>query len=58
MAHLRFKALDLANNRPKVQVDSNGKISEYFASDVFGLPQMQAIFSPDFFKKVKKIIYD
>ncbi|MEQ8242994.1 MAG: glutamine synthetase III [Fulvivirga sp.] len=58
MAHLRFKALDLANNRPKVQVDSNGKISEYFASDVFGLPQMQAILSPDVFKKVKKIIYD
>lgn len=58
MAHLRFKALDLANNRPKVQVESNGKISEYFASDVFGLPQMQAILSPDVFKKVKKIIYD
>ncbi|MEQ9660726.1 glutamine synthetase III [Fulvivirga sp.] len=58
MAHLRFKALDLANNRPKVQVDSNGKISEYFASDVFGLPQMQPILSPDVFKKVKKIIYD
>ncbi|MTI38249.1 glutamine synthetase III [Fulvivirga lutimaris] len=58
MAHLRFKALDLANNRPKVKVESNGKISEYFASDVFGLPQMQASLSPDVFKRVKKIIHD
>jgi glutamine synthetase len=56
MAHLRFKALDLANNRPKVQVESNGKISDYFASDVFGLTQMQELLAPDIYKKVKTAI--
>jgi glutamine synthetase len=56
MAHLRFKALDLANNRPKVQVESNGKISDYFASDVFGLTQMQELLAPDIYKKVKMAI--
>lgn len=56
MAHLRFKALDLANNRSKIKVESGGKISDYFASDVFGLPQMQALLSPDVFKKVKHAI--
>ena len=56
MAHLRFKALDLANNRPKIQVQSEGKISDYFASDVFGLPQMQSLLAPDVYKKVKTAI--
>lgn len=56
MAHLRFKSLDLANNRPKVKVESQGKISDYFASDIFGLPQMQSLLSPDVFKRVKKAI--
>ncbi len=56
MAHLRFKALDLANNRPKVQVESKGKISDYFASEVFGLPQMETLLSPDVYKRVKKAI--
>ncbi|MEQ8927740.1 MAG: glutamine synthetase III [Fulvivirga sp.] len=56
MAHLRFKALDLANNRSKIKVESQGKISDYYASDVFGLKQMQELLSPDVFKKVKNAI--
>ncbi len=58
MAHLRFKALDLANNRPKVHVEANGKISDYFAQDVFSLKEMQALLAPDVFKKVKNAIDD
>lgn len=56
MAQLRFKALEKANNRIKVKVESSGKISDYFGQDVFGLPQMQALLSPDYYKKVKKAI--
>ncbi len=58
MAHLRFKALDLANNRPKVQVEVKGKISEFFASDVFGISQMEELLASDVFKKVKIAIDD
>ncbi|MBL3658544.1 glutamine synthetase III family protein [Fulvivirga sediminis] len=58
MAHLRFKALDLANNRPKINFESKGKISDFYAQDVFGLKQMQTLLSPDIFKKVKKVIED
>lgn len=56
MAQLRFKALEKANNRTKIKVESPGKISDYFGQDVFGLPQMQALLSPDYYKKVKKAI--
>lgn len=56
MANLRFKALDLANNRSEVKLEAEGKISDYFAKDVFGLKEMQAILSPDVFKRVKKAI--
>ncbi|UII21045.1 glutamine synthetase III family protein [Fulvivirga ligni] len=58
MAHLRFKALELSNNRPKVEVQSPGKISEFYGKDVFGLKQMQALLSPDIYKKVKKSIQE
>ncbi|HNP19374.1 MAG TPA: glutamine synthetase III [Fulvivirga sp.] len=58
MAHLRFKALDLANNRPKIQVEENGKISEFFAADVFGIDQMEKLLASDVFKKVKIAIDD
>ncbi|UII27037.1 glutamine synthetase III [Fulvivirga maritima] len=58
MAHLRFKALDLANNRPKINVESKAKISDFYAQDVFGLKQMQTLLSPEIFKKVKKAIED
>lgn len=56
MAQLRFKALEKANNRPKIKVEAPGKISEFFGVDVFGLPQMQALLSPSFYKKVKSAI--
>ncbi len=56
MAHLRFKALEKANNRPKIKVEIEGKISEFFGKDVFGLQQMQALLSPAYFKKVKNAI--
>ncbi|MEL7003557.1 MAG: glutamine synthetase III, partial [Bacteroidota bacterium] len=56
MANLRFKALDLANTRKKVEVPSSGNISEYYAQDVFGMSEMQALLSPDIFKRVKKAI--
>lgn len=56
MAHLRFKALEKANNRPKIKVEIEGKISEFFGKDVFGLQQMQALLSPGYYKKVKNAI--
>ena len=58
MAHLRFKALELSNNRPKIEVESPGKISDFYGKDVFGLKQMQALLSPDIYKKVKKSIQE
>lgn len=56
MANLRFKALDLANNRTKVELQSEGKISDFYGQDVFGLKDMQALLAPDVFKRVKKAI--
>ncbi|ELR73583.1 Glutamine synthetase type III, GlnN [Fulvivirga imtechensis AK7] len=56
MAQLRFKALELANNRPRIRVDVQGKISDFFRQDVFGLKEMQAILSPEAFKKIKQAI--
>ncbi|MCG8391111.1 MAG: glutamine synthetase III [Cytophagales bacterium] len=56
MAKLRFDALDQANNRPSVKVEAPGKISEYFGQDVFDLKRMQALLSPDIYKKVKQAI--
>ena len=56
MMKLRFNALDKANNRPRIYIESPGKISEYFAEDVFDLPKMQLHLSPDVFKRVKSAI--
>lgn len=56
MAHLRFKALDLANNRTRTKVEVSGKISDFFGQDVFGLREMQSLLAPDVYKKVKKAI--
>ncbi len=56
MAKLRFDALNQANNRPTVKVELPGKISEYFGQDVFDLKKMQALLSPDIFKKVRQAI--
>ncbi len=56
MAHLRFKALERAINRPKVKVEAPGRISEFFGKDVFGMLEMQKLLSPEVFKKVRKAI--
>ena len=56
MAHLRFKALDLANNRNRIKTDITEKISDFFGQDVFGLKQMQELLSPEVFKRVEKAI--
>ncbi|MTI20885.1 glutamine synthetase type III, partial [Fulvivirga sp. RKSG066] len=56
MALLRFKALERANNRSRIKVESPGKISEYFGKDVFGLPQMRGLLAPGYYKKVKNAI--
>ncbi len=56
MAHLRFKALERANGRPKIEVKAPGKISEFYGEDVFGMKEMQQLLSPEIFKKVKKAI--
>lgn len=56
MAHLRFKALELANNRTSVEVKLPGNISEYYGDNVFNLQQMQALLTPDVYKRVKRAI--
>lgn len=56
MSHLRFKALERAINRPKVNVVAPGRISDFFAQDVFGLPEMQKLLAPAVYKTVKKAI--
>ncbi|MDH5602810.1 MAG: glutamine synthetase III [Cyclobacteriaceae bacterium] len=57
MAYLRFKALEEANNRPKVRPQApSTKISDYFESEVFGLSQMEKSLSPEVFKTVKRAI--
>ncbi|UII30027.1 glutamine synthetase III [Fulvivirga ulvae] len=56
MAHLRFKALDLANNRTRTKVEVSGKISDFFGQDVFGLREMQSLLAPEIYKRVKKAI--
>lgn len=56
MTSLRKTALERANSRPKVEVKSSGRISEYFGQDVFGLHEMQKLLAPDVFKKVSKAI--
>jgi glutamine synthetase len=57
MAHLRFKALEEVQNRPKVRVEAeSNKVSEYFGENSFGLEKMRATLSPEAYKKVKKAI--
>ncbi|MCA6075283.1 glutamine synthetase III [Fulvivirga sedimenti] len=56
MTTLRKTALERANSRPKIKVESPGRISEYFGRDVFGLLEMQKLLAPDVFKKVSRAI--
>ena len=57
MAYLRFKALELVQNRPEVRVDApSNKVSDYLGENCFDLEKMRASLSPDVFKKVKAAI--
>lgn len=57
MAHLRFRALEQLNNRPKIHVElPSAKASEYFGENTFGLNQMKSTLSNDVFKQVSQAI--
>ncbi|MBA9077306.1 MULTISPECIES: glutamine synthetase III [Rufibacter] len=54
MAILRFKALELVNQRPPVEVKQpSEKISDYYGCNVFGLEAMRATLSGDYFKRLQ-----
>ena len=57
MAHLRYKALDLVQQRVEVKVPSSTrKTSEYFGENTFGLTQMKESLSPDIFNRITEAI--
>ena len=57
MAHLRFRALEQLNNRPKIHVElPSAKASEFFGENTFGLSQMKTTLSSDVFKQVSQSI--
>jgi glutamine synthetase len=57
MAHLRFRALEQLNNRPKIHVElPSAKASEFFGENTFGLSQMKTTLSSDVFKQVSAAI--
>lgn len=57
MAHLRFNALNLVQNRKKVEVTApSKKISDYFGEMAFGQDQMKSVLSPAVFKRVADAI--
>jgi glutamine synthetase len=57
MAHLRFRALDKLNDRPKIHVElPSAKASDFFGENTFGLSQMKTTLSSDVFKQVSQSI--
>ncbi len=57
MAYLRYKALDLVQQRKEVKVPSTGrKASEYFGENTFGLVQMKESLSPEVFHRITEAI--
>lgn len=51
---IRLKALEMAQNRPKVKVDlPSDKISDYFGSQVFGEKAMKTHLGKDAFKAIR-----
>jgi len=57
MAILRFKALELVQNRPEVRVEApSNKVSDYFGENCFDLEKMRASLSPNVFEKVRDAI--
>jgi len=57
MAYLRYKALDLVQQRTEIKVPSAGpKVSNYFGENTFGLPQMKQALSPDVYGRITEAI--
>ena len=57
MAYLRYKALDLVQQRTEVKVPLAGrKASEYFGEHTFGLNQMKETLSPDVYNRITEAI--
>ncbi len=57
MAYLRYKALDLVQQRKEVKVPSTGrKASEYFGENTFSLVQMKESLSPEVFHRITEAI--
>ncbi len=57
MATLRFRALDLVNQRETTQVSiPEGKISDYFGSNVFNTKTMQSLLPSEVYKQVIQVI--
>ncbi|AMM52279.1 glutamine synthetase [Rufibacter sp. DG15C] len=57
MAILRFKALELVNQRKAVEVQLPAhKISDYYGSNVFGIDAMRSYLSGDYFKRLQYAI--
>lgn len=57
MAHLRFDALKLLSDRPRVHVElPDANVSRFYGENVFGSEQMRATLSPAVFKKVSSAI--
>ena len=57
MAISRFKALDLAQNRPVPNVKlPDQKITEYYGSNTFNDDVMKSLLSPDAYKKIDEAI--
>ncbi len=57
MAKLRFAALKMLNERPKIHVAlPTPNISQFFGENVFGMEQMRATLAPAVFKKVSSAI--
>ncbi|WP_460677051.1 glutamine synthetase III family protein [Hymenobacter coalescens] len=56
MATLRFRALNLVDQRKPVPVESSERRSESFGRNVFGLEAMRATMSGDYFKKLQSAI--
>ncbi len=57
MANLRFSAVQEAGSRQPLYPEfPSNKVSDYFGSNSYGLPQMQASLAPDVYKEVKHCI--
>ena len=57
MAYLRYKALDLVQQRKEVKVPIiEQKSSDYFGENTFGLKEMKESLSPDVFNRVTEAI--